>query len=807
MKSPSDGVSEMSKVSIEITTPSTFRKTRGGGDSSRDELSLSRSKSRMQLLEKTPTTFKEALSDSHFVASSRFVILPWSVGYKTWWSLTVFCACLTVFTETYNIAFIPAGFIPLDNAAGIIEMTLLGIFCVDIVINFMLAYFDEASELVMDHRMIARRYLRRMFWVDLIGVFPFYAVLLAITGQLGQDSELAQYLGLVRFVRFVRLHRLFLAFEILQFHSKVSLFTVTMLRNILFGIFWCHTSACIFYFIARAYYFDPTNTWIGTIMENQELDVFQSYVLSLYFAVVTFATVGYGDFHPLNVAEKIYGIIYLLINITILAWIIGSTTMLIVKDDEKTGEYRESLQVVDHFTEMHGLDKKINKSLRRHIKLDLRTRDYHEGKILAQYPSAVRRKVMEKIYLPDLMRMPLLRGLSNHFVEAFLSACKVEITSPGEELLHQGVISNDLYFLVSGTVVVAQEDTTAIDSTAFKRRMSFSSGFSSGFGLANTSNADTSRGAAKVELIEDGQFINEIDFFTETPMKDTYRTKTICKTLRLSRSDFKVIAGDYPDSTAKLLNNLLVVAKTMKETSANQPDVPADDEYAYNEDVDQEVKYVQQEAAISALEELIKNHKNKLKDDHTMRFLFAASRGDTKIVSLMCETGFDANSADYDRRTALMVAAMNGHTETVIKLLEHHADPNVVDIHGSSALFEAVNDGHVETMRTLLQYGAELSMTEESAASKLCQLASIGDVAAVRRLLEAKVHVDAADYDMRTAAHLAAADGQLEVLKLLVEYGSSVHTVRDRWNNSVEDEARSHSREDILSYLQSLKKE
>ena len=70
------------------------------------------------------------------------------------------------------------------------------------------------------------------------------------------------------------------------------------------------------------------------------------------------------------------------------------------------------------------------------------------------------------------------------------------------------------------------------------------------------------------------------------------------------------------------------------------------------------------------MKELIEMHMSKQLDDQTTRLLFAASRGDTATISLMCSQGFDPNNADYDSRTALMVGAMRGSTEVVKQLLD-----------------------------------------------------------------------------------------------------------------------------------------
>jgi ankyrin repeat protein len=80
-------------------------------------------------------------------------------------------------------------------------------------------------------------------------------------------------------------------------------------------------------------------------------------------------------------------------------------------------------------------------------------------------------------------------------------------------------------------------------------------------------------------------------------------------------------------------------------------------------------------------------------------------------------------------------------------------------MHGSSALLEAVKNGHEETMNLLKEeFGAELCMPEKLAASVLCQAVFDGDILLLKRLLKAGIDPNAADYDKRTAAHIAAGE-------------------------------------------------
>lgn len=732
----------------------------------------------------------------------RGVIFPWSQGYKVWWSLTVIGAIVTYFTETYQISFAPAGMVAYEDWSSIIEYVLLSVFVVDIVVNFFLAYRAEDDSVVYDRELIVKHYLRRMFWIDVLGVFPFYAVALACAGQFDQDNTTTQYLALLGLFRMVRLHRVGLLFEILQYNSKVSLIWLTLVRNIAAALIWSHLSACVIYFIARQFDFDPDNTWIGDV---EGMNSSQRYVTSLYWAIVTFVSVGYGDYYPVNAVEKIWGIIYMLLNIIITAWIIGSMTLLIVKQDEKTGLYRGTMHILKQFSSLNNFDHAMHKGLKTQLKLEFKNREVSDEQVLKQFPSAVRRKVLRRLYLPSLLRTSLMQNTRQQFVDAFLAGCSVEMFSPGEELLQRGSISSDLYLLLEGVVALVKTGDHAIEEHDEHTD-----------GGTSVGDSDVMFGTGKGRRMEAGEFINEVAFLTESLLVDTVRTKTVCKTLTMSRTTYNLIAEDHPGSVGKVLHNLLVKIETAAGKSALQTSFSQsaeaistagdsmDTSDSYRADVHQTVESVQIETAASAVRDLIKVHMEKQKDDNTTRFLFAASRGDTSLIALMCDQGFEPNGCDYDFRTALMVASMKGNTDAVRLLLEFGANPDLVDMHGTSALYEATKNGHDDTIDVLLDHDAHLAMSEGLAASTLCQAVCDGDVSTLRRLLKAGIQVNAADYDKRTAVHIAAAEGNVEAMRVLVEYGADL-SVEDRWSNTLDDEAQRSNSSELLDYLETLK--
>ncbi|GFH26632.1 potassium channel AKT2, partial [Haematococcus lacustris] len=85
----------------------------------------------------------------------------------------------------------------------------------------------------------------------------------------------------------------------------------------------------------------------------------------------------------------------------------------------------------------------------------------------------------------------------------------------------------------------------------------------------------------------------------------------------------------------------------------------------------------------------------------------------------------------------------------------------------SCALWEACKKGHDGVLQLLVAGGGSLG-SGPLVATRLCRAVGSGDLPLLARLLRARADPCAADYDRRTAAHIAAAEGNQAALQLLL---------------------------------------
>ncbi|GAV71233.1 Ank_2 domain-containing protein [Cephalotus follicularis] len=154
---------------------------------------------------------------------------------------------------------------------------------------------------------------------------------------------------------------------------------------------------------------------------------------------------------------------------------------------------------------------------------------------------------------------------------------------------------------------------------------------------------------------------------------------------------------------------------------------------------------------------------------------YSAAQGHHEIVSLLLESGVDINLRNYRGQTALMQACQHGHWEVVQTLVLFKANIHRSDyLNGGTALHLAALNGHSRCIRLLLadyipsmrdfwniltnrSYNGESILGfDEGALSAVINSPADGGI---------------------TALHMAALNGHVESVQLLLNFGASVSEV------------------------------
>jgi len=151
----------------------------------------------------------------------------------------------------------------------------------------------------------------------------------------------------------------------------------------------------------------------------------------------------------------------------------------------------------------------------------------------------------------------------------------------------------------------------------------------------------------------------------------------------------------------------------------------------------------------------------------------AINSNDSRLVQDLIDLGVNPNIKDKDDFTPLTKAAWEGYSDIIRTLLNAGVDPNFADGHGDTALIQASYGGRAVIIKMLLEAGADPNLAgmggEDSALGVVSCMWNYTDIA--NMLLEYGANPDLM-YDGRTALLCAAKNGNLELIKRLLDRGA-----------------------------------
>lgn len=130
----------------------------------------------------------------------------------------------------------------------------------------------------------------------------------------------------------------------------------------------------------------------------------------------------------------------------------------------------------------------------------------------------------------------------------------------------------------------------------------------------------------------------------------------------------------------------------------------------------------------------------------------------------------------------------------------HRHDSNNVNTTNKSTEDPTRRVVHWQDVKTTMGGTVTSHTTSTAVVTRMLSAASMGDLMSIKAMQAAGCSLECADYDMRTAGHLAAATGHLEVLRYFASQGVDLEK-QDRWGGTPLDDAEHEGHREVANSL------
>eukprot|EP00440_Ansanella_granifera_P003816 gb/GFBE01004141.1/.p1 GENE.gb/GFBE01004141.1/~~gb/GFBE01004141.1/.p1 ORF type:complete len:618 (+),score=71.59 gb/GFBE01004141.1/:1-1854(+) len=283
---------------------------------------------------------------------------------------------------------------------------------IDTTLQFFTAFPDPDRDLVYvkDPRSIAAAYLSSWLVVDLLSALPLHT-LAVMQHVLGPQAA-----RLLRLVRLLRLHG---CFQILRRrHAAVGLSyaTLSLATFLCYVSVCCHWMGCLWGGVA--FQMEDSHTWLDALRaaKGGPAELYETprsvYSMSLYWAIMTLTSIGYGDITPQTELEYWVSSLCMVIMASTWAYVIGEVCGVVATLMPHDVAFKRTMDDLNWLMQDRRMPTEMRHKLRRYFHESRSLSRLHEQKsIIAQMSPMLQGEVSVQMLGDWMHKVPYLANM------------------------------------------------------------------------------------------------------------------------------------------------------------------------------------------------------------------------------------------------------------------------------------------------------------------------------------------------------------------------------------------------------------
>lgn len=324
--------------------------------------------------------------------------------------------------------------------------------------------------------------------VDLIACVPFEIVF-----HLGGFAKISALFGLLGHLKMIKIINLLPVILNLIYFPRALKIQIILLS----GIMILNWIAC---------------GW-SIINPMEYTDIYTYYNKSLYWAITTLTTIGYGDITPHSNAGRLYTMLIMILGVGLYGIVIGNVSRMLAIADKHKDLAREKIQDLNLFMKHYQIPERLQDMVFSYYNhLYSKKISHNDSHIVSELPSALKTELTVYMNIKMIQNVPIFKLCTQECLREIVLHLEQVFLLPGHNIGRNDRFENEMFIVKHGLLDVIRDGKT-------------------------------------VSTLEEGQVFGVEGFLIDQcpDSKTDIIANSYCDLYKLSRRNFNTISSKYPE--------------------------------------------------------------------------------------------------------------------------------------------------------------------------------------------------------------------------------------------------------------------